>query len=467
MSSCSLAGLLFILLFVGAASFDGREQVKTICNGKEFHLPVYTRYSSVIFTPDDGGPKRILLEETNVLDSRFKWTRNMVLVVEKVTHGDQGRYAIGHIPGFTFETVHLTVKDCSKNYYRNYGDKFEVRIDKGGVFLEFFPRGAPPESMPVVLWNQTNPQTSSVGRGRLLQGRNVWVAERVTQVDQGNFTVRDKNGNVLSRSILTVHGRISNITHFTKESLNLPLVLPVSYVHLTFTPTQRPNHSSLGFVDLHPPSDPIQLIREGKIIDHDVRYRGHVFLGMNGTTHVVIIERLTSVHDGVYEIRDGDGNLVSSTSVHVIEKIGKWRALLKSVSVPSGMFVSLAGFVLFLKRYPHCSLSHIITCFRGNRGQPAAHPPRVNIQTNRPRAGNSPCHNTTTANRPIEEERRVSFSLPWSSDCLQSSEDCVQFQIKNEKKENTNTSRGDFSTLPLDKNIAESGSVYTSEKLNF
>lgn len=163
----------------------------------------------------------------------------MVLVVEKVTHGDQGRYAIGHIPGFTFETVHLTVKgimffsclkisvlsrtfcllccpcrsaDCSKNYYRNYGDKFEVRIDKGGVFLEFFPRGAPPESMPVVLWNQTNPQTSSVGRGRLLQGRNVWVAERVTQVDQGNFTVRDKNGNVLSRSVLTVHGENRKLT---------------------------------------------------------------------------------------------------------------------------------------------------------------------------------------------------------------------------------------------------------------
>lgn len=142
-------------------------------------------------------------------------------------------------------------------------------------------------------------------------------------------------------------GRISNITHFTKESLNLPLVLPVSYVHLTFTPTQRPNHSSLGFVDLHPPSDPIQLIREGKIIDHDVRYRGHVFLGMNGTTHVVIIERLTSVHDGVYEIRDGDGNLVSSTSVHVIGE--SWHISV-SITFLISIQVSLLHHSLFLIR---------------------------------------------------------------------------------------------------------------------
>lgn len=34
-------------------------------------MPVYTRYSSVIFTPDDGGPKRILLEETNASDAGF------------------------------------------------------------------------------------------------------------------------------------------------------------------------------------------------------------------------------------------------------------------------------------------------------------------------------------------------------------------------------------------------------------
>lgn len=60
--------------------------------------------------------------------------------------------------------------------------------------------------MPVVLWNQTDPETSNAGRGRLLRAGKVWVAERVTQADQGNYTVRDGMGKVLSRSTLTVRG---------------------------------------------------------------------------------------------------------------------------------------------------------------------------------------------------------------------------------------------------------------------
>uniref|UniRef100_A0A8C4EBU3 Uncharacterized protein n=1 Tax=Dicentrarchus labrax TaxID=13489 RepID=A0A8C4EBU3_DICLA len=75
-----------------------------------------------------------------------------------------------------------------------------------GSLLEFSPRGAPPEAMPVVLWNRTDPETSNVGRGRLLRSGKVWVAERVTQADQGNYTVRDSMGKVVSRSTLTVRG---------------------------------------------------------------------------------------------------------------------------------------------------------------------------------------------------------------------------------------------------------------------
>uniref|UniRef100_A0A3Q3GRA5 Uncharacterized protein n=1 Tax=Labrus bergylta TaxID=56723 RepID=A0A3Q3GRA5_9LABR len=71
---------------------------------------------------------------------------------------------------------------------------------------EFLPRGAPPEAMPVVLWNKTDLATSNVGRGRLLRGGKVWVAERVRQADQGNYTIRDDKGKALSRSTLTVRG---------------------------------------------------------------------------------------------------------------------------------------------------------------------------------------------------------------------------------------------------------------------
>lgn len=113
-------------------------------------------------------------------------------------------------------------------------------------------------------------------------------------------------------------GHSFNVTRFTKESINLPLFLPVPHAHLIFTPTRYPDESSLGPFDPKPPRGPVQLMREGHIIDHDMRYRGLISLGRNGTTYEVVIVKLTSRHDGVYEIRDGDGNLVSSTWLQVI-----------------------------------------------------------------------------------------------------------------------------------------------------
>lgn len=67
-----------------------------------------------------------------------------------------------------------------------------------------------------------------------------------------------------------------------------------------------------------------------------------------------------------------------------------------------------------------------------------------------------------------EEGERISFSVPGASDCLHSSEDCVQFQIKKDgDKERWSKSREFFSTLPLDTDTSESCSVYTSNKLDF
>lgn len=97
--------------------------------------------------------------------------------------------------------------ECIKYYQRNYGDNFEHNIPENASLLEFSPRGSPSEAMPVVLWNWTDPETSNMGRGRLLRGGKLWVAERVKQADQGNYTVRDGRGKVLSRSTLTVHGK--------------------------------------------------------------------------------------------------------------------------------------------------------------------------------------------------------------------------------------------------------------------
>ncbi|XP_047441197.1 uncharacterized protein LOC125008147 [Mugil cephalus] len=510
-----LTALVTLPLALGWDLLGEREKVQTVCIGKEFSLPVDSTSRIVTFTPSPDGPRRVLLDKTTVKDPRFKWTRDKTLVLKEVTHSDQGLYANKLSLGFTYETVRLIVSECIKPYHKHYGKNFEHSIPDNSSVLEFSPLGAPPEAMPVVLWNHTDPETGEAGRGRLLRGGKVWVAERVTQADQGNYTVRNVDGKVLSRSTLTVREHSFNVTRFTRESLTLPLFVPVPHAHLIFTPSRHPDESSLGPFDPKPPRGPVQLIREGHIIDHDIRYRGIISLGKNGSVNEVVIARLTSRHNGLYEIRDGKGNLVSSTFLQVIDKKGTWRALLKSITVPSGMFVTLAGFILFLKRYPSCSLSHVIPCLRTNR-TPPANPPRVNIQgynqpcpqpsgyhgqqpgtprkwtpqasparssyspirvgtpraenqeAHRQTAGSSPHHNVAPErDRSNEEENEITFSVAGASDCLHSSEDCVQFQINKVRNgQRWSKSQELFATLPLDTDTSESCSVYTSKKLD-
>lgn len=97
--------------------------------------------------------------------------------------------------------------ECIKSYRRNYGENFEHNIPENSSLLAFSPKGAPPEAMPVVLWNRTNYNSSEAGRGRLIRGGKIWVAEKITQADQGNYTVKDGKGKVLLRSTLTVQGK--------------------------------------------------------------------------------------------------------------------------------------------------------------------------------------------------------------------------------------------------------------------
>ncbi|XP_076021098.1 uncharacterized protein LOC143011960 [Genypterus blacodes] len=407
----------------------------------------------------------------------------------------------------TDEIIRLTVSDCIKSYKRSYWENFELKIPVNSSVLEFsfedlLPKTAFP---PVVLWNRMATNTTHANRGRLIGNGKVWLAERVTKADRGNYTFVDDAGVILSRSTLTVHARLFNVTRHPMESLNLPLFLPVPHTHLIFTPTRQPDGS-------------MQLIEEGRITEHYYRHRGLISVVRNGTKMEVVIRRLTSRHDGVYDIRDNDGNLVSSTFLQVVERIPRWRAVLKSITVPSGMFVALAGFILFMKRYPACSISKIIAGLRTNR-TPPADPPTINIQDYRQQPSPqpsgvhgysqkpetplkfspsaSPAHTgyvpvrtgagsrlspvpvrteDQDAHRPLAESSApqttateydtFNVKLAGASDCLHSSEGCFQFPIKKDNKGMLNQSKDDFSTLPLDLDTTESCSVYTSDKLN-
>lgn len=46
--------------------FNWTGEREEVCAGKEFRLPVYSTSRTVMFTPDSGEPKRVLLENTSV-----------------------------------------------------------------------------------------------------------------------------------------------------------------------------------------------------------------------------------------------------------------------------------------------------------------------------------------------------------------------------------------------------------------
>lgn len=115
-----------------------------------------------------------------------------------------------------------------------------------------------------------------------------------------------------------------NFTRLIKQSISLPL--PVSHGNLTFIPTQYPKTTSLDQSDSRRYYGPVQLIREGKITDSDLRYKGLISFRVDGSNKQVVIVSLTPGHSGVYEIRDKDGNLVSTT---VLQVGGESQDLLK------------------------------------------------------------------------------------------------------------------------------------------
>ncbi|CAL8263989.1 unnamed protein product [Lota lota] len=508
MHICVLLMALFTL-----PPFSSGEDVKKLCLGNELSLQVYSS-SIVIFTPNSHHEtKRTIFKGSSVMDPRYEWTTDGKLVLKEVTPSDEGNYHITH-HGLPFQTVNLTVSECLRSYQVNYGENFQHRIPENGFLLEFSPMGSPPESKPVLLWNRTNPEMSQGGRGQMQYHRELWVVRKVTPADQGKYTMRSKAGKLISRSRLIVRGHTSNVTRFTKESVNFPLFVPAHNATLTFTPTRSPD-------DPRPRRDPMQLVRDGWVVGNDINFLNRV--AVYGSDNEVVITGLSTKHTGVYDIRDRDGHLVSSTSLNVIEKFTKLRAMLKSFVVPTGMFLLLAGLILSMKRYPNCWLSKIISCLIGKNSSPS-NPPRINLQDYSPGVHQpsgsythpqqpgtprkwspkaSPAHtgrtpvavdictplypsnargvnqggtgfpgHTATHPAPtnigdsFDTEQNNSFSVPWASDCLHSSEDCVQFQSKKDK-DRGQKGKADFSALPLDSETTTDTTVYTSDKLNF
>ncbi|XP_076878762.1 uncharacterized protein LOC143527437 isoform X2 [Brachyhypopomus gauderio] len=529
-SNMSFQWMLLYLLLLLNSPVCLRDTHQFACVGQDVHIAVDSRSRIVTFHQTAWHePRKVVLENTNVKEPRYEWMRNMTLVIRNVTSEDQGLYSIkSPITGFSFETVHLTVSDCLKRFSRNYGETFQLEIPQHGDVLEFLSssRHPAPQSTsssptvplpaePVVVWTRAMSQVGSMIHGHLRD--RYWVIDSVFPDDQGTYTVKDSNGTVVSRISLTVRAHTFNLTLFSRESLFVQLWGEMPGARLSFSPAPRSS-----------PAVPSVVFWDGGVVDRESHYGSRLSLLHNDTGAYVVLRALSVKDEGMYELWDAKGNLVSRTVISVKERNIKWRAVIKSISVPSGMFATLAGFILFMKRYPSCSISNILSGLRDHHRTFHTNSATTHSQdfrhdrdsSNNSRASvkrdstpsysgniyiianaekNSPlrmrCTDDEARNEsdrnPADEmievcvlhtfkdeviekhgvESKTSVSVPGDSDWLKPSEACVQFDIGRKRGGGVQTNEEEhqdyFCILPLNTDTSHLCSVYTSEKLSF
>ncbi|XP_023653185.1 uncharacterized protein [Paramormyrops kingsleyae] len=466
--------ILVFLLGVFSWNFSlavWNEEKHIVCSGKDFNLPIKSRVRVVMFIPSSPpGPTRVVLDHNKVMDPRYGWTGEKILQVKEVTGKDQGLFKLKMSSGFVYKKIYLTVVDCIKSVRRFYGDDLKIHISSGGALMEFSPKSSQSLSQPTTLWNSSIPSKSQQSRGSVKAGH--WILEGLTQADQGNYTLRDVNRQLLSTVHLIVEEHGFSFTYFTGDSLILPLFLPYSKTHLSFIPS----YSSSSYVSITD-RPAVLLVRGGEVVATAERYRWQLMPARVGQSDEIVIEQLRLDNTGVYEVRDTEGNLVSSTWLEVVKK-PKWRANFKSVAAPLCGLGFMAVIVLLKKKYPSWSRpsrntqrNASVTPFGAHLYSeditPAAKTactPSTETEPLVDRAQTDPANNILQT-RGMEGERKASITFPLSSDCLRSSEPYVQFQIKKTGK--FTHGKEYLSLLPLSTNTSDCCSVYTSDKLSF
>lgn len=92
------------------------------------------------------------------------------------------------------------MSDCANPESQYYGETYYATVPGQIEYVEYFTR----LSDPVVMWNRSDPQTSQGGRVEVIR-KSLRIIS-VTQEDNGYYDLREKDGKLLSRILLTVEG---------------------------------------------------------------------------------------------------------------------------------------------------------------------------------------------------------------------------------------------------------------------
>ncbi|XP_034546851.1 uncharacterized protein LOC117818093 [Notolabrus celidotus] len=190
------------------------------CVGKRYLFPYsYTSPAfkdQIYFTPSKGGPRTLILDGSVGKVPRLQVSKASIYLTD-LTEEDNGVFSIsyGHDYPLAYDVITLTVSVCTDSVTKTYGESYYCKIPRQAEFLDFAPHLS--DTLPKVLWNSSDPQTSLGGRGQV-RGDS-WEIISATQEDSGYYDFRGKDRKLLSRTLIKVEGKILRNEKYVGEVL--------------------------------------------------------------------------------------------------------------------------------------------------------------------------------------------------------------------------------------------------------
>ncbi|XP_075959988.1 uncharacterized protein LOC142963158 [Anarhichas minor] len=445
--------LLMVAFVCMGSSSDVTPEEK--CYGTSLTLPFsYTPpffNGQLYFTPTKWGSRKLLMDKGKEKHPRLKVQIGSVRFTD-LTERDEGTFSISYNNDARYDVVKLTIRDCADKVVKYYRDIYSTTVPRNAEFLEFIPLHSADQLK--VLWNRTDPQTNTRGRGRFR--RNDWEIRNLNQADMGHYNIRAKDNTLLSRILLEV--REFKRDYITKVNERLLILNPHSITPWTvaFTPEGEKEKQTL----MH---------ESNLFTDYDLgTFTGRMVAVHNG----IEIDPVESTDSGTFEFRDQQGYLVQTVQVSVNPALTEEVATVVYVGIVVGIIFAVIVCCCCVRK---CCCKKSSSKRAESAPQTAATPAAYYRNTNPPVApGYSAApaldHSSHYSRNAVVSRERTTISLEPSvaplggqgvdpapllgSDCL-SSDPGPRFELK-----------GVHSAPPL-----SSGStfcdVYTSDKLNF
>lgn len=249
MKVISSAVLCTLFCTVVSASLKVKEEHRTAFFGEDIHIDVPPgNVGEVVFKPRTNPRAEVaLMKEGKVLGPRCHINSLGHLVLDDVQEEDEGVYVIRNIsnPNAAAHLI-LIVRECAVEQVVKYGDTYNIHLNQveGPITLEFRPSLVQPnqteihhatEAPSVVLYNQTAVAAEDYV-GRLSVSDKRVTLHSVRMMDEGSFTVLDREGKVRRRNCLNVreHQVFMHLTY--GANLKMKLYLHHSNLNIVYTP---------------------------------------------------------------------------------------------------------------------------------------------------------------------------------------------------------------------------------------